>query len=139
MLWEQDLNSCPTKKKLHMKIVYTILLLILSNTFMTFAWYGHLKFKEMSFMSNLGLISIILISWGIALFEYFFMIPANRIGYKGNGGPFTLLQLKVIQEVITLIVFIAFSLLFFKTEHFRANQLIGLFFLVLAVYFIFKR
>jgi uncharacterized protein (DUF486 family) len=67
------------------------------------------------------------------------MIPANRIGYKGNGGPFTLLQLKVIQEVITLIVFIAFSLLFFKTEHFRANQLIGLFFLVLAVYFIFKR
>ncbi|MCX6230780.1 MAG: DMT family protein [Bacteroidetes bacterium] len=122
-----------------MKIIYTILLLILSNTFMTFAWYGHLKYKEMSFMSNLGLISIILISWGIALFEYFFMIPANRIGYKGNGGPFTLLQLKVLQEVITLTVFLTFSLFFFKTETYRPNQLIGLVFLVLAVYFIFKR
>lgn len=106
---------------------------------MTFAWYGHLKYKEMSFMSNLGLISIILISWGIALFEYFFMIPANRIGYKGNGGPFTLLQLKVLQEVITLTVFLTFSLFFFKTETYRPNQLIGLVFLVLAVYFIFKR
>ncbi len=122
-----------------MKAFYTILLLILSNTFMTFAWYGHLKFKEMKFLGNLGLISIILISWGIALFEYFFMIPANRIGYNGNGGPFTLLQLKVIQEVITLIVFLVFSLLFFKTETFNFNHFVGFIFLILAVYFIFKK
>jgi len=122
-----------------MKAVYTILFLIMSNTFMTFAWYGHLKFKEMKFLGNLGLISIILISWGIALFEYFFMIPANRIGYNGNGGPFSLLQLKVIQEVITLVVFLAFSLFFFKNEHFHINHLIGFMFLILAVYFIFKK
>jgi uncharacterized protein (DUF486 family) len=106
---------------------------------MTFAWYGHLKFKEMKIFGNLGLISIVLISWGIALFEYFFMVPANRIGYNGNGGPFSLLQLKVIQEVITLVVFLAFSLVFFKTETLRINHLIGFVFLILAVYFIFKK
>lgn len=122
-----------------MKGFLTIFLLILSNTFMTFAWYGHLKFKEMKFMSNLGLISIILLSWGIALFEYFFMIPANRIGYKGNGGPFSLFQLKVIQEVITLLVFVLFSIIFFKTESFRLNHVIAFVFLILAVYFVFKR
>src|SRR5665647_2464830 len=85
-----------------MKAVFTIGLLILSNVFMTLAWYGHLKFKQMNWFSNLGLISIILISWGIALFEYSFQVPANRIGYDENGGPFNLWQLKVIQEVITL-------------------------------------
>ncbi|MFZ4414409.1 MAG: DMT family protein [Bacteroidales bacterium] len=122
-----------------MRTIYTIFLLIISNTFMTFAWYGHLKFKEMKFLGNLGLISIILLSWGIALFEYFFMVPANRIGYNGNGGPFSLLQLKVIQEVITLVVFLVFSLLFFKNETFSFNQFIGLIFLVLAVFFIFKK
>ena len=106
---------------------------------MTFAWYGHLKYKEMSFMSNLSLIAIILISWGIALFEYCFMIPANRLGYNGNGGPFTLLQLKVIQEVITLLVFVTFTLVFFKTETFRLNHVIGFIFLIFAVYFIFKK
>jgi uncharacterized protein (DUF486 family) len=122
-----------------MRGFYTILLLILSNTFMTFAWYGHLKFKEMKWFENLGLIAIVLISWGIALFEYFFQVPANRLGYKENGGPFTLMQLKVIQEVITLVVFLIFSLLFFKTETLRWNHLIGLVFLILAVYFIFRK
>jgi len=121
------------------KALYTILLLVLSNTFMTFAWYGHLKFKEMRWFNSLGLLSIILISWGIALFEYFFQVPANRIGYKGNGGPFSLVELKVLQEVITLIVFAVFSLVLFKTEHLRPNHLIGFFFLVLAVYFVFKK
>ena len=106
---------------------------------MTLAWYGHLKFKEMRWFENLGLIAIVLISWGIALFEYFFQVPANRIGYKGNGGPFTLVELKVIQEVITLVTFTAFSLIFFKTETFRTNHIIGFGFLVLAVYFIFKK
>lgn len=119
--------------------LYTILLLILSNTFMTLAWYGHLKFKDMRWFESLGLISIILISWGIALFEYFFQVPANRIGYKGNGGPFSLVELKVIQEVITLVVFVAFSLIAFKNETFRVNHFIGFCFLVLAVYFIFKK
>ncbi len=122
-----------------MKGTYSILLLILSNIFMTLAWYGHLKFKELKWFENLGLIAIIFISWGLALFEYFFQVPANRIGYKGTGGPFTLLQLKVIQEVITLVIFLVFSLLFFKSESFRLNHFIGLIFLVLAVYFIFKK
>lgn len=122
-----------------MKGVYAIGLLVMSNTFMTFAWYGHLKFKDMKWFSMLPLIGVILISWGIALFEYFFMVPANRIGFKENGGPFTLVELKVIQEVITLIIFTIFTLLVFKTESFRMNHLIGFLFLILAVYFIFKK
>jgi uncharacterized protein len=122
-----------------MKIFYTILLLTLSNVFMTLAWYGHLKFKDMKWFENLGLISIILISWGIALFEYFFQVPANRIGYRENGGPFTLWQLKVMQEVITLIVFCLFSIMVFKNETLRLNHLLAAIFLILAVYFIFKK
>lgn len=122
-----------------MKGLSTILLLVLSNTFMTFAWYGHLKFKELRWFENLGLISIVLISWGIALFEYMFQVPANRIGFKENGGPFSLVELKVLQEVITLVVFMIFTLVFFKNESIRANHIIGFGFLVLAVYFIFKK
>jgi uncharacterized protein (DUF486 family) len=119
--------------------ILTIILLVLSNTFMTFAWYGHLKFKEMSFLHNFSLIGFILISWGIALFEYTLQVPANRIGFKELGGPFSLVQLKVIQEVITLVVFMLFALAFFKDETIRVNHLIGFIFLVLAVYFIFKK
>ncbi len=119
--------------------IYTILLLILSNTFMTFAWYGHLKFREMNWFQNLGLVSIVLISWGIALFEYFFQVPANRLGYHELGGPFSLVELKVLQEVITLFVFSIFTIIFFKTETLRLNHFIGFFFLILAVYFIFKK
>jgi uncharacterized protein len=122
-----------------MKPIITIGLLVLSNAFMTLAWYGHLKFKDMKWSENLPLITIILISWGIALFEYILQVPANRIGSREYGGPFSLIQLKVIQEVITLLVFVIFSLLFFKNETFRMNHLIGFVFLVLAVYFIFKK
>ncbi len=122
-----------------MKAFYTIVLLILSNVFMTLAWYGHLKFAEWKWFNKLGLIAIILISWGIALFEYFFQVPANKIGFKGNGGPFTLLQLKVIQEVITLVVFVGFSMIAFKSETFKWNHALGFLFLVLAVYFIFRK
>src|SRR3981189_2112939 len=122
-----------------MRGLITIGLLIASNTFMTLAWYGHLKFKEMSWSRNLGLVSLILISWGIALFEYALQVPANRIGFKEMGGPFSLVQLKVIQEVITLGVFVVFSVLFFKNETVRLNHVIGFLFLVLAVYFIFKK
>lgn len=122
-----------------MKGISTIILLVLSNSFMTMAWYGHLKFSEMKSFNKLGIIAIVLISWGIALFEYMFQVPANRIGYKGNGGPFSLIELKVIQEVITLIVFTIFSIILFKNENFRFNHLVGFVFLVLAVYFIFKK
>lgn len=122
-----------------MRGFYTIILLVLSNGFMTLAWYGHLKFKDMKWSQNLGLITIILISWGIALFEYILQVPANRLGFREYGGPFSLLQLKVIQEIITLVVFVVFSIVFFKTETFRVNHLIGFVLLVLAVYFIFKK
>ncbi len=122
-----------------MRGLYTIGLLILSNTFMTFAWYGHLKFNEINSLRNLGLFSVILISWGIAFFEYCFQVPANRLGYHATGGSFTLVQLKVIQEVITLMVFTVFTTLLFKNEEFRYNHFIGFLFLVLAVYFIFKK
>ncbi|MEC7265475.1 MAG: DMT family protein [Bacteroidota bacterium] len=122
-----------------MKAFLTIGLLIVSNTFMVMAWYGHLKFSEWKWFNKLGLVSIILISWGIALFEYAFQVPANKVGFKGNGGPFSLIQLKVIQEVITLVVFAVFTLIVFKTETFRLNHIISFVFLILAVYFMFKK
>lgn len=122
-----------------MKGLLSIMLLVFSNTFMTLAWYGHLKFSGMNWFGKLGLFSIVLISWGIAFFEYCFQVPANRIGYSSNGGPFSLVELKVIQEVITLVIFTIFTLLVFKQETFRINHLIGFVFLVLAVYFIFKK
>jgi uncharacterized protein (DUF486 family) len=120
------------------KAIFTIVFLILSNTFMTFAWYGHLKFKQMKGFDNLPLFAIILISWGIALFEYCFQVPANRIGFEENGGPFSLLQLKVIQEVITLTVFVVFSAVVFKTNLLQFRHLLGFGCLVLAVYLLFK-
>ncbi|XZE19414.1 DMT family protein [Pirellulaceae bacterium SH449] len=122
-----------------MKFYTTIGLLVLSNLFMTIAWYGHLKFSEWKWSAQLSLASIVLISWGVAFFEYCFQVPANKIGYAGNGGPFNLWQLKVLQEVITLIVFTTFTILVFKTETFRTNHAIGFAFLVLAVFFIFRK
>lgn len=117
----------------------TILLLALSNTFMTFAWYGHLKLRTVSRFESLSLIAVILLSWGLAFFEYSLQVPANRIGFNGNGGPFSLVELKVIQEVISVTVFMVFTLLLFKNEQLRMNHFIGFFFLILAVYFIFKK
>ena len=122
-----------------MKGLRTILFLVISNTFMTFAWYGHLKFKEFSWGKSLGLFSIILISWGLAFFEYVFQVPANRAGSIETGGPFTLVQLKTIQEAITLTVFMLFSIVFFKTERFGWNHLVGFGLIVLAVFVIFKK
>ena len=122
-----------------MRGIYTIGLLLLSNTFMTLAWYGHLKFREMKGFSSLGMLAVVLISWGIALFEYFFQVPANRLGYKEYGGPFSLLELKVIQEVVNLSVFLIFAILFFKNETLRWNHLVGFVFLILAVFFIFRK
>lgn len=122
-----------------MKALYTILLLIVSNVFMTFAWYGHLKLQEMKVVSNWPLIGIILLSWGVALFEYCFQVPANRLGFAGNGGPFTLMQLKIIQEVITLTVFTLFSVMLFKGETLQWNHLASFGCLVLAVFFAFLK
>lgn len=122
-----------------MKGVYTILLLVVSNAFMTFAWYGHLKLKDYSWFANFSLVKVILFSWLIALFEYMAQVPANRIGFVENGGPFNLWQLKVIQEVISLLVFSLIAIWIFKTESFRWNHVIGFSFLILAVYFLFKK
>ena len=122
-----------------MKGFLTIVFLTISNTFMTLAWYGHLRFKDFSWGKNLGLFTIILISWGLAFFEYIFQVPANEKGFKGNGGPFTLVQLKTIQEAITFIVFMIFTLLFFKNEKLAWNHLVGFLLIVLAVFVIFKK
>lgn len=116
-----------------------IILLFISNTFMTFAWYGHLKFKDYSWGKNLGMFSIIVISWGLAFFEYLFQVPANEGGFKDNGGPFNLVQLKTIQEAITLTVFMVFTLLFFKSEKLGWNHLVGFGLIVMAVFVIFKK
>ena len=105
-----------------------IILLIISNVFMTFAWYGHLKYK------STALWLVVFVSWGIAFLEYCFQVPANRIGHEF----FSAAQLKTIQEVITLIVFSIFSILYLK-EEFRWNYLVGFAFIVLAVFFIFKK
>jgi uncharacterized protein (DUF486 family) len=104
---------------------------------MTFAWYGHLKLKDMGVSANWPLYVVILFSWAIALFEYCFQVPANRIGFQGNGGPFTLMQLKVIQEVITLVVFTVFVTLFFKGESLHWNHFVAFALLIVAVYFAF--
>lgn len=117
----------------------TIALLVVSNIFMTFAWYGHLKFKQYDWGKNLGLFSIILISWGMAFFEYVFQVPANEGGFKDNGGAFNLVELKTIQEAITLIVFMIFTLVFFKEQKLQWNHLLGFGLIVAAVYVIFKK
>lgn len=121
-----------------MQGVYTVLLLILSNIFMTIAWYGHLKLQQSGISSNWPLIGVILFSWGIALFEYLCQVPANRLGIIDNGGPFSLIQLKIIQEVISLLVFTILVTIFFKGEHFAWNHVAAFFCLVAAVYFVFK-
>jgi uncharacterized protein (DUF486 family) len=121
------------------KALSTILLLIASNTFMTIAWYGHLRYKDISFLKHTGLISAILISWGIALLEYSLMVPANKIGSSINGGPFSMWQLKLIQEVVSISVFVIFTLVFFKTDTLKWNHLVGFVFLIGAVYFFFKK
>lgn len=123
-----------------MKGLYTILLLIGSNIFMICAWYGHLKMKQQfSWFAHLPLIGVILFSWILALAEYCLQVPANRIGFRDNGGPFTLMQLKVIQEIITLIVFVIFSATAFKGESFHWNHLAACVYAVLAVYFVFMK
>ncbi len=118
----------------------TVALLVVSNIFMTFAWYGHLKLQQMKvFTSDTPLYVVILVSWGIALLEYTCQVPANRIGYAGNGGSFSLMQLKVIQEAITLVVFTVFTVVFFRGESLQWNHFAAFVCLILAVYFVFMK
>ena len=122
------------------KSLITIMLLVISNSFMTLAWYGNLKLQEMKLISpNTSIVVIVLISWCVALLEYSFLIPANRIGSDINGGPFSLVQLKVIQEVISCLVFGVIVSVLFKGETLQWNHLVAVIFLVLAVYFVFLK
>ncbi len=121
-----------------MNALYTVLLLIGSNIFMTLAWYGHLKLQQAGISSSWPLWGIILFSWAIALLEYSLQVPANRIGFEGYGGPYTLMELKVIQEVISLVVFCVMANLLFQGQHMHWNHVAAFVCLVLAVYFIFK-
>ena len=98
------------------KALITVLMLVMSNVFMTFAWYGNLKLQQMKIVTDWPLIAIILLSWGMALFEYCFMIPANRVGSQITGGPFSLMQLKIIQEAVSLIVFTVIVATVFKEQ-----------------------
>ena len=117
--------------------ITTISLLLISNIFMTIAWYGHLKLQQMGVSNNWPLYGVILFSWLIALAEYTFQVPANKIGFVGNGGPFTLMQLKVIQEVITLVVFTIFANLCFEGNDLKWNHFVAFILLIGAVYFAF--
>ena len=105
-----------------MQAFYTVLLLIGSNCFMTLAWYGHLRLQEMRITTSWPLIAIIVMSWAIAFFEYCLMVPANRIGFEGNGGPFSLIQLKV-----------------FQGQSLHWNHIVSFLCLVAAVYFAFMK
>ncbi|MCF0209493.1 MAG: DMT family protein, partial [Bacteroidaceae bacterium] len=116
-----------------MNSLYTILLLVGSNIFMTLAWYGHLKLQEMNISNSWPLIGVILFSWGLAFFEYCLQVPSNRIGFVGNGGPFSLFQLKIIQEVISLTVFTIVAMVMFKGETLHWNHVASFVCLIAAV------
>lgn len=122
-----------------MSALYTILLLITSNVFMTLAWYGHLKLQQTGKISHWPLIAVILFSWLIALAEYMCQVPANRIGFRENGGPFSLMQLKIIQEALSLIVFTILATWMFKGESLQWNHLVAFACIMLAVFFAFLK
>lgn len=122
-----------------MRGFYCILFLVLSNLFMTLAWYGHLQFRQFPKLANLTLFTVILISWGMAFFEYIFQVPANKIGYRENGGPFSMFELKTIQEAISLTVFSLITIFVFRTEKLAWNHLVGFLLIILAVFVVFKK
>ena len=117
--------------------IVTILLLVISNVFMTIAWYGHLRLQSAGIAKDWPLYLVILTSWGVALFEYCFMIPANKIGFHENGGPYSLFKFKVIQEVISLTVFTLLAIFFFSGEKLHWNHVAAFICLVGAVCFTF--
>lgn len=126
-------------RDMEMKAFWTILMLVASNILMTFAWYGQFKLQELKISTDWPLILIILVSWGVAFFEYCVMIPANRIGYVDNGGPFNLVQLKVIQEAISLTVFTIIVTLLFKNQPIHWNHFVSFGLIILAVFFAFVK
>ncbi len=119
--------------------IITILLLSVANVFMTFAWYGHLQMKQYQWFNNLNVFQVILISWGIAFVEYMFQVPANRYGIITNGGPFNLFELRIIQEILSLIIFMLIAIFVFKTEKLAWNHFVGFALMALAAFFIFKK
>ena len=106
---------------------------------MTFAWYGHLRLQQTGVSSNWPLLYVILFSWAIAFFFFFFQVPANRIGFEGNGGPYSLVQLKVIQEAVSLCVFVVVARLIFTNQSLQWNHLLAFVFIVAAVYLVFMK
>ena len=128
-----------TRKEKTMNGLYTIILLILSNIFMTLAWYGHLKLSETGVSKTWPLIGVIVFSWGIAFFEYCCQVPANRLGFVGNGGPFSLVQLKVVQECISLFVFAVIANIMFQGQQLHWNHVLAFVLIVLAVYLVFMK
>lgn len=122
-----------------MKAILTVIMLIISNVFMTFAWYGNLKLQELKISTDWPLALIILASWGVALAEYSFMIPANRIGSDITGGPFSLVQLKVMQEAISLVIFTLIVTFCFKSQTFHWNHIVAFVLLIAAVFFAFYK
>ena len=108
--------------------IITVILLVISNVFMTLAWYGHLRLQQTGMSSNWPLYAVILFSWGIA---------ANRMGFQGNGGPFSLVQLKVLQEAITLVVFTVVAMVMFQGVTLRWNHIAAFVLLIAAVYLVF--
>ena len=119
--------------------IWTVIMLVFSNVFMTFAWYGHLKLQEMKISTGWPLILVIFFSWGIAFFEYCLTVPANRIGFNENGGPFNLMQLKIIQEVISLTIFTVIVTFLFKGQPVQWNHIAAFVCLILAVFFVFLK
>ncbi|MDE7397843.1 MAG: DMT family protein [Muribaculum sp.] len=117
--------------------ILTVVFLVISNVFMTLAWYGHLKLQQTGVSSNWPLYLVVLLSWGIALLEYTFQVPANRMGFEGNGGPYSLVQLKVLQEAITLVVFTLVAMVMFQGMHLRWNHIVAFLLLIAAVYLVF--
>ena len=123
-----------------MRALLTVVFLIISNVFMTFAWYGNLKLQQLHpSVKDWPLILVILMSWGMALLEYSFMIPANRIGSQINGGPFSLMQLKIIQEAVSLIIFTVIVATGFKGEPIHWNHIVAFVLVLLAVFFAFLK
>ena len=119
--------------------VTTVILLVVANMFMYIAWYGHLKLQTAGVTSNWPLYLVVVMSWGVALLEYSCQVPANRIGFEGNGGPYSLMQLKVMQEVITLVIFMIFSLFVFEEFTIRWNHILAMILLVAAVWLVFMK
>ncbi|MDX2063531.1 MAG: DMT family protein [Bacteroidia bacterium] len=121
------------------RALLTVLLLLISNVFMTLAWYGHLQVHRVGWLRHAGLLAVILLSWGLAFFEYLFQVPANRLGSRLTGGPYGLFELKLLQEVISIGVFTLITLFVFRTDQLRWNHVVGFGCLLLAVVFVFKK